>query len=139
MFNNNDKQVAAEAMNSNNIIGKGTTFTGNIETYGNIRIEGKVIGDVISKSKVAIGPSAIIEGKLLSQIAEIEGAVKGKIEVTDHLILKPTCKVEGDIVANKLTVESGAKFDGQCKMGEKNLKIELNDKQSELKKLKEAI
>ncbi len=134
MFNK-DNQESAEVMNSNNIIGKGTTFTGNIETYGNIRIEGKVVGDVISKSKVAVGPSAIIEGKLLAQVAEIEGEVKGKVEVTDLLILKPTSKVAGDIYANKLTVESGAKFDGQCKMGQKNLKIELNnEKENSMKK-----
>ncbi|MEQ8927594.1 MAG: polymer-forming cytoskeletal protein [Fulvivirga sp.] len=139
MFNNNDKQATAEAMNSNNIIGKGTTFTGNIETYGNIRIEGKVVGDIISKSKVAVGPSAVIEGKLLAQIAEIEGEIKGKLEVTDHLILKPTSKIEGDIIANKLTVESGARFDGQCKMGEKNLKIELKNDSQEVKKLRSAV
>lgn len=129
-----------EAMNSNNIIGKGTTFNGNIETYGNIRIEGKVVGDVISKSKVAVGPSAVIEGRLLAQLAEIEGQVKGRVEVTDLLILKPTCKVEGDIVASKLTVESGAKFDGQCKMGKTDLKIELkNEDQADVNKFKKAI
>ncbi len=139
MFNK-ENQATAEIMNSNNIIGKGTTFTGNIETFGNIRIEGKVVGDVISKSKVAVGPSAVIEGKLLAQVAEVEGEVKGKVEVTDLLILKPTSKVSGDIYANKLTVESGAKFDGQCKMGQKNLKIELNtEKENGIKKLKEAV
>ena len=51
--NNNEKQVknSADAVNSNNIIGKGSTFTGNVETYGNIRVEGKILGDLKSKSK----------------------------------------------------------------------------------------
>lgn len=139
MFNSKE-QADAEVMNSNNIIGKGTTFTGNIETYGNIRIEGKVVGDVISKSKVVVGPSAVIDGKLLAQEAEIEGEVKGKVQVSNLLTLKPTSKVAGDIYANKLTVDSGAKFDGQCKMGQKELKIQLNNESSnDIKKLKEAV
>ncbi|MTI19704.1 polymer-forming cytoskeletal protein, partial [Fulvivirga sp. RKSG066] len=121
MFKNKEeKQVknSTEAMNSNNIIGKGSTFKGNVETYGNIRVEGKIIGDLTSKSKVAIGPSAMIDGNVLAQVAEVEGEVKGSLEVTELLILKPNCKITGDIITNKLVVESGAKFDGKCKMGD---------------------
>jgi len=49
------KRVAEEISNSSNNIGKGTYLEGNIETYGNIRIEGKVLGNIKSKSKVALG------------------------------------------------------------------------------------
>lgn len=141
---NNDKQLknSAEAANSNNIIGKGSTFKGNVETYGNIRVEGKIIGDLTSKSKVAIGPSAFIDGNVLAQVAEVEGEIKGSIEVTELLTLKPNCKISGDIITAKLVVESGARFDGQCKMGDKNVrKIEFDQPKDDKKenKLKEAI
>lgn len=144
MFKNanpKDTKATQEAMNSNNIIGKGSTFKGDVQTYGNMRIEGKVIGDIISKSKIVVGHSAIVEGNLRAQLAEIEGEVHGSLEVTDTLILKPKCKITGDILTNKLIVESGAQFDGQCKMGNQNLnKIVLPDeKNGDTKKLKEAI
>lgn len=138
MFKSNAKEesVSQEAMNSNNVVGKGSTFTGNIQTYGNMRVEGKVIGDIISKSKVVIGPSAVIEGSVLANVAEIEGEITGSVEVTDQLILKPTSKVSGDIIAKKLAVESGAKFEGQCRMGENvsKKKIELKNTDSHVKK-----
>jgi len=140
--NENHVKNPTEAMNSNNIIGKGSTFTGNVETYGNIRVEGRIIGDLTSKSKVAIGPSAFIDGNVLAQVAEVEGEVKGSLEVTELLILKPNCKVYGDITTNKLVVESGARFDGKCKMGDKNIrKIELSNNADDKKpnKLKEAM
>jgi hypothetical protein len=35
-----EKRVAEEISNSSNTIGKGTFLEGNVETYGNIRIEG---------------------------------------------------------------------------------------------------
>ena len=140
MFKSNaqEDKVPQEALNSNNIIGKGSTFSGNNQTYGKIRVEGRIVGDVVSKSKVAIGPSAVIEGNVLAQVAEVEGEVKGSIEVTDILTLKPSCKILGDIITNKLIVESGAKFEGKCKMGQGLSKIELNTngiaKESPIKK-----
>ncbi|MBX9853760.1 MAG: polymer-forming cytoskeletal protein [Cytophagaceae bacterium] len=103
--------------NSSTIVGKGSVMEGNIETFGNIRIEGKVIGNIKSKSKVAIGDSASIDGTILAQNAEIAGEVKGLVEVSDLLILKSSCIIHGDIVTNKLVVEPGASFNGLCKMG----------------------
>lgn len=139
MFKNNSKDEipSAEAANANNTIGKGSVFTGNIQTYGNLRVEGRVNGDVISKSKVVIGPSAIIEGSLHAKVAEIEGEINGSVEVIDNLVLKPTCKILGNIITNKLIVESGAKFEGQCKMGGQNGKIDLKEikKNSDIKKV----
>ena len=138
MFKSGTKEevVSPDVINSNNIVGKGSTFTGNIQTYGNLRVEGKIIGDVVSKSKVVIGPSAFIEGSVLANIAEVEGEVTESVQVTDQLILKPTAKVRGDITAKKLIVESGAKFEGKCRMGENvtKKKIELNSSAESVKK-----
>ncbi|MDX1628008.1 MAG: polymer-forming cytoskeletal protein, partial [Fulvivirga sp.] len=93
-----DHKAAEEISNSSNIIGKGTRLDGDIETYGNIRIEGKVVGNVKTKSKIALGQSSEVEGNILAQNAEVAGEVKGKLEVTDVLILKPTAVIHGDIV-----------------------------------------
>lgn len=119
------KRAAEEISNSSNTIGKGTFLEGNIETYGNIRIEGKVTGNVKSKSKVALGNSSHVQGNIIAQNADIEGEVKGKIEVADLLVLKATAVINGDIITGKLLVETGAVFNGSCKMGAtiKDIKI----------------
>lgn len=125
-----------DVRDSTNQIGKGTILEGSIESFGNIRIEGKVIGNIKSKSKVALGQSSFVDGNIISQNAEIEGEVKGKVQVTDLLVLKKTAVVNGDIVANKLIVESGATFVGGCKMGisQKEIKIGENGQIKELEK-----
>lgn len=112
-----EKRVAEEISNSSNTIGKGTYLEGNVETYGNIRIEGKVTGNIKSKSKVALGPGSQVHGNIMSQNADIEGEVKGKLEVAELLVLKATSVINGDIVTGKLVVEPGAIFNGSCKMG----------------------
>jgi cytoskeletal protein CcmA (bactofilin family) len=139
MFNSKEEKKAAEEIsNSSNNIGKGTTLEGNIETYGNIRIEGKVIGNVKSKAKIALGQSSCIDGNIIAQNADVEGEIKGKVETTDLLVLKSTAVVHGDIITNKLIVESGAVFNGSCKMGAtiKDIKMGENNgfrQQAELK------
>jgi len=121
------KRVAEEISTSSNNIGKGTFLQGNIETYGNIRIEGKVKGDVISKSKIALGQSSQVEGNIIAQNADIEGEVKGRVEVTELLVLKSTAVVNGDISTGKMIVETGAVFNGACKMGIPAKEIKLTD------------
>jgi cytoskeletal protein CcmA (bactofilin family) len=118
MLNTKEQKRAAEELSSSsNTIGKGTFLEGNIETYGNIRIEGRIRGDVKSKSKVALGNSSNIEGNITAQNADIEGEVRGKLDIAETLVLKATAVVHGDINTGKLVVEPGAVFNGSCKMG----------------------
>ncbi len=132
------KRVAEEISNSSNVIGKGTVLEGNIETYGNIRIEGKVIGNVKSKSKIALGANSHIEGNIISQNADIEGEVKGKLEISELLVLKATAVIMGDISTGKLVVEPGAVFNGSCKMGAAVKDIKLGDNGSRSLRPEEA-
>ena len=111
------KRMADEISNSSNVIGKGTTIEGNIETSGNIRIEGKVVGNIKSRAKVALGNGSQVEGNVAAQNADIEGHVRGKIEILELLVLKATAVISGDIATGKLVIEPGATFNGSCKMG----------------------
>jgi cytoskeletal protein CcmA (bactofilin family) len=111
------KRAADEISNSSNVIGKGTILEGNIETFGNIRIEGRINGNIKSKSKIALGNASRVEGNITAQNADIEGEVKGKIDISELLVLKATAVIHGDIVTGKLVVEPGAVFNGSCKMG----------------------
>lgn len=125
LTNKKDQKEVEELSNSSNIIGKGTILEGGLETYGNVRIEGKIVGNLKTKSKAAFGHSSQVEGNVLAQNAEVAGHITGTVEITELLVLKATAKVDGDIITNKLIVESGAEFNGSCKMGVKAKEIEI--------------
>jgi cytoskeletal protein CcmA (bactofilin family) len=112
-----NKKDLTELRDSSNNIGKGTILEGDIQTFGNIRIEGRLSGNVKSKSKVVLSDSSAVDGSILAQNAEIAGEVKGSVEVSELLILRSSATVHGDIMTNKLVVEAGATFNGSCKMG----------------------
>lgn len=118
-----DKEV--DEVSLSNSIGKGTHIQGNVETYGNILVEGRITGDIKTKSKAVFGQSSKVHGNVLAKNAEVAGHIVGTIEITDLLILKPTAIIEGDIVTNKILVESGAVFNGKCKMNGKSREIKI--------------
>lgn len=121
-----------------NLIGAGTVIEGDIRSNGDIRIDGTVYGHVISKAKVVIGATGVVEGDVNSQNSDVSGTIKGKTVVSELLFLKATSKVIGDIVTGKLVVEVGATFTGSCNMGPVIKDINNADKPNELSKEKSA-
>lgn len=112
-----------------NMIGSGTKIIGNVETNGDIRIDGEIEGNVISKGKVVIGSNGKITGEVHCVNAELSGIIQGVIKVSELLSLKNASKLIGDIFTTKLSIEPGAKFTGSCKMGDLNQnKTEIKDK-----------
>lgn len=110
------KNNIPEAPPSANLIQSGTMITGDIESNGNIRIDGTLNGTVTAGGKVILGSTGIVEGEINCINADIEGHVNGLIRVKELLSLKATAVVTGDIIISKLSIEPGARFTGTCKM-----------------------
>lgn len=100
-----------------NLVGTGTTINGEIISKGDIRVDGKIIGQVRSEGKIVVGSSGVIEGDVFCVNADISGQVTGKAEMAELLMLKASSVFIGDIITDKLTIEPGAKFSGTCSMG----------------------
>lgn len=126
MFNSKSRSSSdATVSNASTLIGAGTTITGNIESNGDIRIDGILKGNLKAKAKVIVGTDGIVEGDVEGQQADIMGSVTGKIKVQELLYLHGSTTVQGDIYAGKLQVEPTAVFNGKCNMGA-NV-VELNN------------
>lgn len=100
-----------------NHLAKGTSISGDVETNGDIRIDGVLSGTLKSTGKVVIGSTGTIDGDIICQNANISGKIKGKITVKELLSLQASATVNGDIVTGKLSIEPGATFTGSCSMG----------------------
>ncbi len=109
------KQTELEG--TRNHISAGTTINGDIETNGDIRLDGKFIGTINSNGKVVIGEGGKLEGEIICTNANISGTVQGKISVKELLSLQATANINGDLETGKLSIEPGANFTGACSMG----------------------
>ena len=103
-----------------NLIGNGTTIKGDIESNGDIRVDGRLIGSLKSNGKISVGQTGVIEGDLNCKQAEIAGVVKGTINTEELTALKSTSKVEVDLNTKQLLIEVGAQFTGKCVMGQQS-------------------
>lgn len=126
MFNSKTKSSSgAASSDGSTLVNTGTTITGDIESNGDIRIDGVLKGNLRGKAKVIIGADGVVEGDIEGIQADIMGHVSGTIKVKDLLYLHGSTKVDGDIYAGKLQIEPTAVFNGKCHMGA-NV-VELNN------------
>lgn len=102
--------------NGINIIGVGTKITGDVNSNGDIRVDGSLTGKLITKGKVVIGETGKIKGEINCRNSDVEGSIEGKITVSQLLSLKAKSRIHGDIVAAKLAIEPGCQFTGNCDM-----------------------
>ena len=109
-----DKKEHKPTINS---IGEGTVLNGEIESGGDIRIDGILKGSVKVDGKLVLGPAGKIEGDVECENAIIAGELRAKIKSKNLLTLKASAKLYGDIFSGKLEIEPGAIFTGNCSMG----------------------
>ncbi len=98
------------------LVGAKTTIEGVIKTEGSVRIDGKLIGDVVAKANAAVGMTGVVEGNLTARNISLAGKVSGTATAYEKLVLEGKSVMRGDIRAAKLVVDEGAMFDGHCVM-----------------------
>lgn len=104
-----------------NLIGNGTSLKGDVESNGDIRIDGNLTGSIKCNGKVIIGPTGVLNGDLLCKQADISGTVRGTIKTEELTSLKSTARVEVELVTKQLLIEVGAVFTGKCTMTQQSM------------------
>lgn len=117
-----------------NLIGGSTTIKGDISSSSNIRIEGKITGNIKCSDVVNIGKTGQVEGDVESKNIVVGGSVKGSLTASEKITLEKTAKVSGNISAKKLIIYEEAIFEGSCSMLEHG-----DDQKSSLKKTLAAV
>lgn len=111
-----EKILDSDATSAETVVGPSVKIQGDLNSEGNIRIEGHVNGKVKTTQNVYVGQSAKITADILAGNSTIAGEVQGNIKVSGNLILQATAKINGDISCSVLRVEDGALFTGKCSM-----------------------
>lgn len=98
------------------IVGANVKLQGTISDNNDIVIHGAVEGEVISEKNINITPSAVVKGPIRGMVITVAGTVEGDIDGTEKTEVLPTGKVIGSINTSELIIQSGAIFNGECKM-----------------------
>jgi cytoskeletal protein CcmA (bactofilin family) len=98
------------------VIGPDLIVTGNLETTGELQIDGDVQGDVYA-SRIVIGEQAKVVGELVADEIVIGGIVQGSIR-GNTVTFQTASRIEGEVYHRKLAIEQGAYFEGKSRRSE---------------------
>ncbi len=119
------------------LISEGCKFEGNLSSPSTTKIDGHVVGNLRGESGIIIGVKGIVEGNVNAVEVVIYGTVKGNIKA-HRLELKRSCSLDGDLIIEELAAESGSRFNGSSKMGDRSksniidMKVDIKDNDIEI-------
>lgn len=118
-----DKPVVAKADSAETIVGTSVKLKGNLNSSGDIIVDGSVSGELKTKGSVVVGPNANILANIKAQNVQVSGMVQGNIEVSDKIQITETGRVIGDISSSVLSIAPGAVFAGNSKMNDSHREV----------------
>ena len=90
--------------------------SGDIETSGSLRIDGRVIGTIRRADTVVLGVGATMTGDVHAREVIVGGALTGNVRATERVELQPTAIVTGDITTQVVLVQEGGVVNGRVEM-----------------------
>ena len=98
-------------------LGKDVVFKGILTLEGNIRVDGRLEGELRSTGTLIVGEHAVIRGNIMAGILITSGKINGDVIASERIkILKPGIVI-GDIRTPSISIEAGAFFHGLSDMG----------------------
>lgn len=98
------------------LIGRHAEIHGCLQLKESVRIDGKVVGNIVAPPdaslSVVIGPMGEVLGDVLASRIIVAGRVAGNIHAFDRVEVMASAWVQGDIKYASLAVEHGAKLLG---------------------------
>lgn len=108
------------------VIGAKIRFIGELVGEEDLLIQGHVEGTVDLKGNaLTIGKQGVVKANVLAKTVTIEGQVNGDVFGEEKILVKSTSKVTGNLIAERVTLEDGAKFKGSIDMDMDSRKDDL--------------
>ena len=90
--------------------------TGDLDTGGSLRIDGKLEGNIRRADTVVLGVGATMSGDVHAREVVIGGSITGNIHATERVELQATAIVTGDVITQTILVQEGGVVNGRVLM-----------------------
>ena len=95
------------------VVDAGITFVGDIVSEENIRVRGRVEGNVATSGSVVIEPHGLVQGEVTAENLILEGSLEGRVTVARKFELRPSGRMRGDIRAAIVAIAEDAFLQGK--------------------------
>ena len=111
-----ESSLAALQADKVSVIAPQMVVSGDLESDGDIRIDGTVNGNVFCKAKVVVISMGKVYGDIQALQVDIHGTVIGNVTADELLTMRSKSKITGNLSTKKLQIEPNAIFNGCCTM-----------------------
>ncbi len=98
-------------------IGPSLEIRGNLSGQEDLLVLGRLEGKIeLREHAVTVGSTGRVKGDIYALTIQIEGEVLGNLYGDKEVVVKDSGRVQGNIVAPRVSLENGAKFKGSIDM-----------------------
>jgi cytoskeletal protein CcmA (bactofilin family) len=90
--------------------------SGDLDTGGSLRIDGKLEGNIRRADTVVLGVGATMSGDVHAREVVIGGTITGNVHASERVELQATAIVTGDILTQTILVQEGGVVNGRVLM-----------------------
>lgn len=99
------------------VIGRSIQINGDLRGDEDLRIEGDVSGTVeLRNSALTIGKEGKVKAGVYAKSIAVDGETNGDLYATERVSVHVNARVQGNIIAPRVSIEEGAHFKGSIEM-----------------------
>lgn len=99
------------------VLGETGLILGNLQGQGDLELRGRVQGDISLEGRCVVHDTGLVLGTIEASHITVHGTVRGDLLASDTVMISSAGKVEGNLVAPRVELESGARVRGQVRSG----------------------
>jgi cytoskeletal protein CcmA (bactofilin family) len=111
-----DSKAAAAQETGVSVLGATLQFKGELRADEDFVLQGRVEGSIHHSQNLTIGTDGSVKGDSRALTIVVEGTIEGDLYALESISLRPTAKVQGNLLAPRVSIADGACFNGKVDM-----------------------
>jgi cytoskeletal protein CcmA (bactofilin family) len=111
-----DAKPAVEAKQPSSVFGATLRFKGELRADEDFTLQGRIEGSIHHTQNLTIGTDGVVKGDSRARNIIVDGTVDGDLYALEAISIRPTAKVQGNLMAPRVSIADGASFNGKVDM-----------------------
>jgi|ERR1022692_629773 cytoskeletal protein CcmA (bactofilin family) len=107
---------AAEPRPVGSVFGPSLRFKGELRADEDFVMQGRIEGSIHHTQNLTIGTDGVVKGDSRARNIIVDGTIEGDLYALESISIRPTAKVQGNLMAPRVSIADGASFNGKIDM-----------------------
>jgi len=107
---------AVEAKPLVSVFGASLRFKGELRADEDFTLQGRIEGSIHHSQNLTIGSDGFVKGDSRARNIIVDGTIDGDLYALESIAIRPTAKVQGNLMAPRVSIADGASFNGKIDM-----------------------